>query len=69
MREFAKLQRLKVIVSLWLIGAAVCDVVITFALTWHLVSSALTVDHAKGLICGRGNTALASLAQTQLSTG
>lgn len=37
-REFAKLQRLKIIVSLWLFGAAICDVGITFALTWHLVS-------------------------------
>ncbi|KZT66294.1 hypothetical protein DAEQUDRAFT_471660 [Daedalea quercina L-15889] len=35
-KEFAKLQQLKVVVSLWLIGSAVCDVIITVALTWHL---------------------------------
>ncbi|KZT72993.1 hypothetical protein DAEQUDRAFT_748975 [Daedalea quercina L-15889] len=33
---FAGFQHLKVIVILWLMGAAVCDVLITLALSWHL---------------------------------
>ncbi|KAI0925797.1 hypothetical protein AcV5_008427 [Taiwanofungus camphoratus] len=34
--QFAGLQRLKVIVTLWLVGAAVCDVIIAAAMIWHL---------------------------------
>ncbi|KAH9927652.1 uncharacterized protein B0H18DRAFT_1003009 [Fomitopsis serialis] len=33
---FSGFQNLKVIVILWLLGGAVCDVLITLALSWHL---------------------------------
>ncbi|TFY62213.1 hypothetical protein EVJ58_g4008 [Rhodofomes roseus] len=60
-REFAKLQRLKVIVSLWLIGSAVCDVVITVSLTWHLRK------HRTGF--ARTDTVITKITQLIVSNG
>lgn len=37
--EFAKFQQFRSIVLVWLLGATVCDIVITIALVWHLVRS------------------------------
>ncbi|KAI0729021.1 hypothetical protein C8Q72DRAFT_884690 [Fomitopsis betulina] len=60
-REFAKLQRLKIIVSLWLFGAAICDVGITFALTWHLR------EHRTGF--ARTDTVINRITQIIVSNG
>ncbi|KAH9934259.1 uncharacterized protein B0H18DRAFT_549193 [Fomitopsis serialis] len=60
-REFAKLQKLKIIVSLWLIGSAVCDVIITIALTWHLRS------HRTGF--SRTDTLITKITQLIVSNG
>lgn len=38
--EFEHFQEFRAIVIFWLIGAAVCDLTITAALTCHLVSAA-----------------------------
>ncbi|EKM52683.1 uncharacterized protein PHACADRAFT_261275 [Phanerochaete carnosa HHB-10118-sp] len=34
--QFEQFQKFEVIVIIWLIGAAVCDAMITLSLTWHL---------------------------------
>lgn len=59
--QFAGLQRLKVIVILWLVGTAVCDVIITVALTWHLRS------HRTGL--SRTNTLISRIVRVTVSNG
>jgi len=61
LREFARLQELKVVVSLWLIGSAVCDVVITGALTLHLRK------HRTGF--SRTDTLITKITQVIVSNG
>ncbi|TFY63802.1 hypothetical protein EVJ58_g3034 [Rhodofomes roseus] len=47
---FAGFQHLKVIVILWLMGAAVCDVLITLALSWHLRQQRTGFSHTDTII-------------------
>ena len=37
-KNFVEFQKLEVVAILWLVGTALCDVLITAALTFHLVS-------------------------------
>ncbi|EPS94381.1 hypothetical protein FOMPIDRAFT_62457, partial [Fomitopsis schrenkii] len=48
--QFSGLQRLKVIVILWLVGAVVCDVTITGVLTWFLHKNRTQYIRTQGLI-------------------
>ncbi|KAH9934324.1 uncharacterized protein B0H18DRAFT_951667 [Fomitopsis serialis] len=48
--QFSGLQRLKVVVILWLMGAVVCDMIITTVLTWYLRKNRTAYTRTKGLI-------------------
>lgn len=39
LKDFTKFQEAKVVVILWLLGAALCDILIAITLVLHLVSS------------------------------
>lgn len=63
--EFVEFQKFKVVVIVWLIGAAVCDAAITLSLTWYLVSIPVTtgsvaVHLLNGHPCLRDDTRLGS---------
>ena len=55
-KNFAEFQKLEIVAILWLVGTAVCDVLITGALSFHLVStvvdllvSLLTLYHSANI--------------------
>ncbi|PCH42170.1 hypothetical protein WOLCODRAFT_72014, partial [Wolfiporia cocos MD-104 SS10] len=48
--QFAGLQRLEVIIVLWLVGTALCDVIIATALSWHLREHHTGLSHTDSII-------------------